>query len=92
LLQAELDRRGLRSKRREGARGLITGGAKFSRGILYLILQNRLYRGEVAHKGNVYPGQHEPIIDADLWTVVQAKLAANRKARSLSTGAEAPSL
>jgi hypothetical protein len=38
LLQAELDRRGLRSKRREGARGLITGGAKFSRGILYLIL------------------------------------------------------
>lgn len=92
LLQAELDRRGLRSKRREGAKGLITGGAKLSRGILYLILQNHLYRGEVAHKGNVYPGQHEAIVDTDLWTVVQAKLAANRKARSLATGAEAPSL
>jgi site-specific DNA recombinase len=33
LLQAELDRRGLRSKRREGAKGLITGGVKLSRGI-----------------------------------------------------------
>ncbi|CCB66556.1 recombinase family protein [Hyphomicrobium sp. MC1] len=92
LLQAELDRRGLRSKRREGAKGLITGNAKFSRGILYLILQNHLYRGEVAHKGSVYPGQHEAIIDADLWTVVQDKLATNRKTRSLATGAEAPSL
>lgn len=92
LLQAELDRRGLRSKRRGGAKGLITGGSKFSRGILYLILQNHLYRGEVAHKGNIYPGQHEAIIDADLWTVVQEKLAANRKARSLVLGAETASL
>jgi hypothetical protein len=25
----------------------------FSRGILYLILRNRLYRGEVAHKGKI---------------------------------------
>jgi len=64
----------------------------FSRGILYLILQNRLYRGEVAHKGNVYPGQHEAIVGADLWSMVQVKLAANRKARSLAIGAEAPSL
>lgn len=50
------------------------------RGILYLILQNWLYRSELTHKGNVYPRQHEPIIDAELWTVIQAKLAANRKA------------
>jgi site-specific DNA recombinase len=92
LLQHELDRRGLRSKRREGARGLIAGGATFSRGILYLILQNRLYRGEIAHKGNVYPGQHRAIIDGRLWDAVQEKLSENRKARSLATGARAPSL
>jgi site-specific DNA recombinase len=92
LLQAELDRRGFRSKRREGANGLIAGGTKFSRGILYLILQNRLYWGEVAHKGNVFPGQHEAIVDADLWQIVQDKLAANRRARSVALGAEAPSL
>jgi site-specific DNA recombinase len=92
LLQQELDRRGLRSKRRERARGLTTGGAAFSRGILYLILQNRLYRGEVAHKGNVYPCQHQAIIDGQLWDAVQEKLSANRKARLLATDARAPSL
>ena len=92
LLQAELDRRSFRSKRREGAGGRLAGGAKFSRGILYLILQNRLYRGEVAHKGNVYPGQHEAIVDAGLWQIVQDKLATNRRARTLGVGAEAPSL
>jgi len=28
------------------------------RGALYLMIQNRIYRGEVTHKGNSYPGQH----------------------------------
>jgi DNA invertase Pin-like site-specific DNA recombinase len=92
LLQAELDRFGCRSKRREGARGRLAGGRPFSRGVLYLILRNRLYRGEVAHKGNVYPGQHEAIVGADLWQIVQDKLATNRRARSLGLGAETPSL
>jgi len=92
LLQEELDRRGIRSKRREGAGGRLAGDRPFSRGILYLILQNHLYRGEVEHKGNVYPGQHESIVDTDLWRVVQDKLAANRKARSLGIGAKASSL
>jgi DNA invertase Pin-like site-specific DNA recombinase len=59
LLRAELDRRNIRSKRREGAGGKLAGGQKFSRGALYLMLQNRLYRGEVAHKDNVYSGQHD---------------------------------
>lgn len=92
LLQEELDRQGIRSKRREGAGGRLAGGRPFSRGILYLILQNHLYRGEVAHKGNVYSGQHEAIVDADLWRVVHEKLATNRKARELAVGAKAPSL
>jgi site-specific DNA recombinase len=92
LLQAELDRRGLRSKHREGAGGRLVGSQRFSRGVLYLILQNRLYRGEVAHKGNVYPGQHEAIVDTGLWQIVLGKLAANRRARALAVGAEAPSL
>jgi site-specific DNA recombinase len=56
------------------------------------MLQNRLYRGEVAHKGQIYPGQHEAIIDPELWQIVQEKLAANRRERSLAVGAEAPSL
>ena len=92
LLQVELDRLGYCSKRREGARGRLAGGRPFSRGILYLILRNRLYRGEVAHKGNIYPGQHEAIISADLWQIVQDRLATNRRARTSGLDAGAPSL
>src|SRR5262249_5588732 len=47
LLKAELDRLEIVSKRRTGAGGRLGGGKSFSRGALYLMLQNRLYRGEV---------------------------------------------
>ncbi|WBX85218.1 hypothetical protein [Sphingosinicella microcystinivorans] len=33
------------------------------------------------HKGNTYPGEHEPIVDEDLWNDVQGKLAGNAAAR-----------
>jgi site-specific DNA recombinase len=56
------------------------------------MLQNRLYRGEVAHKDKIYPGQHEAIIASELWQMVQDKLAANRHERALAVGAEQPSL
>ncbi len=92
LLQAELETQGYRSKRREGTGRRSTNGRPFSRGILYLILQNRLYRGQIAHKGNIYDGQHEAIIDAELWDRVQAKLASNRRERAIAVDAEAPSL
>src|SRR5262245_25564435 len=92
LLKAELDRLGVVSKRREGAGGAFSSGKCFSRGALYLMLQNRLYRGEIAHKDQIYPGQHEAIIDPELWQIVQDGLAANRQERSLVVGAEAASL
>jgi site-specific DNA recombinase len=92
LLRAELDRLGLVSKRREGAGGRLAGGKRFFRGALYLMLQNRIYRGEITHQGTAYPGQHEAILDPELWQIVQDKLTANRRERSLAVGAEAPSL
>ena len=76
----------------EGAGGRLTGGQHFSRGALYLTLQNRIYRGEILHQGTAYPGQHEAILDLELWQIVQDKLTANRRERSLAVGAEAPSL
>jgi hypothetical protein len=91
-LRAELDRQDIVSKLREGAGGELAGGKRFSRGALYLMLQNRLYRGEITHQGAAFPGQHEAIIDPELWEIVQDKLAANRHERSLAAGAETPSL
>jgi hypothetical protein len=44
------------------------------------------------HQGTAYPGQHEAIIDPEPWQIVQDKLTANRRERSLAVGAEAPSL
>jgi site-specific DNA recombinase len=92
LLRAELDRLGIVSKRREGAGGRLAGGQHFSRGALYLMLQNRLYRGDIVHQGEAYPGQHEAILNPELWQIVQNKLAVHRQERALAVGAEAPSL
>ena len=92
LLEAELERAGIVGKRREGAGGVLSGGKRFSRGALYLMLQNWLYRGNVAHKEKIYPGQHEAIIEPELWRAVQDRLAAGRRERSMAVGAEAPSL
>jgi site-specific DNA recombinase len=92
LLKAELDRLGIVSKRREGDGGRLTGGQHFSRGALYLMLQNRIYRGEITHQGTAYPGQHKAILDLELWQIVQGKLAVHRQERALAVGAEAPSL
>ena len=92
LLRAELTRSGLTSKRRTSTNAKLAGGQPFSRGALYLMLQNPLYRGLVAHQGETFPGQHEAIIDADLWQTVQHILATHRQERALGTTAEAPSL
>ena len=91
-LRDELADAGIRSKRRLRPDGSAYGGQTFSRGALYLMLQNRLYRGEVRHKGQCYPGEHAAIVDAPLWDEVQAALAANRVERATGARAKAPSL
>lgn len=92
LLGLEFDRIGIVSKRREGAGGVLMGGNRFSRGALYTLLQNPIYRGQIGHKGKVYAGQHDAIIDAELWQQVQERLVRNRQALALGETAEEPSL
>src|ERR1700730_11180984 len=58
LLQAELEARGIKSKSWTSVSGRLVGGNPFSRGALYLMLQNRIYRGEIVHKGQFHPGEH----------------------------------
>jgi site-specific DNA recombinase len=91
-LQAELDAAGIRSKRRALADGRTYGGQKLSRGALYLMLQNRIYRGEITHKANAYPGEHPAIADKALWDEVQAVLSENRVNRAVGSYAKQPSL
>jgi hypothetical protein len=77
-LRSDLEQLGVRTKR--GVRG----GGTFERGALYHLLGNRIYRGEVVHKGTAYPGEHTAIVDEELWTAVQARLADNRTIRRTS--------
>ena len=72
-LKEYLDRSGIQSKARARRTGTKTGGSSFSRGALYKILRNHIYVGEIAHKGAVYRGQHEAIIDREQWTQVQKR-------------------
>src|SRR5437016_692689 len=65
-LMQDLDRRGIRTKRRAGTNGRSTGGIRFGVGPLAHLLQNRFYIGEVVYRGKVHRGQHEPVVDEAL--------------------------
>jgi len=92
LLKNDLDARGINSKAWTSASGRITGGKPFSRGALYLILQNRTYLGEIVHNGRSHPGEHVAIIDQPLWDAAQAQLAANTAERNSGPRTREPSL
>jgi hypothetical protein len=68
------------------------GGKPIVRGALYLIVRNRLYRGEISDKGAVYPGKHPAIIDPALWDAVQKQLVEHRATSANRANAIMPSL
>ena len=92
VLNDELKADGMTSKTRTNKLGRITGGSAIARGALYRMLQNRIYRGEIVHRGKCYPGLHEAIIDPGLWDEVRDALAGNRVERVSRSTAASPSL
>ena len=91
-MKEDLDADGIVSKVRTASDGSRYGGEQLARGAIYLMLQNRTYRGEIVHKGKSYPGEHEAIIDETLWNNVQAILAGNRVDRAKGKTGNEPSL
>jgi DNA invertase Pin-like site-specific DNA recombinase len=91
-LIADLESTGMRTKQQHGKDGTIRGGVPFSRGALYHLLKSRLYRGEISYRGKVYPGEHQAIIDAELFDTVQQRLEQNAADRSSGNAAAYPSL
>ena len=73
-LAEDLAKLGVRSKQRTTRDGRSFGGTPFRPGGLRHILGNRIYLGEVNHKGQTFPAEHEAIIDHALWEKVQARL------------------
>ena len=73
---------GILSKPRQFKSGAIYGDKPLRRGQIHFILTNPIYAGNVRHRDKVYPGQHDAIIDPDLFDRVQDKLVINgRKPR-----------
>ena len=58
---------------------------RFSRGHLYWLLSNPIYVGDIRHKEQTVPGQHEAIIDRELWDAVQNKLKEQGSRRKATT-------
>lgn len=76
LLQ-EAERRGLLTKRWTTKDGKVRGGERISKGTMHGILTNVIYTGMVDHKGCLYPGEHERIIDQNTWDRVHETLRRN---------------
>jgi DNA invertase Pin-like site-specific DNA recombinase len=75
------------------AHGVTTkAGKPIDKGDIYKLLNNRTYVGEAAHKGQVYPGEHKPIISRELWDQVHAVLAESPRARANKSRSQSPAL
>ncbi|MBX7496983.1 recombinase family protein, partial [Qipengyuania sp. 6B39] len=81
-LQRDLEARAIHSKLHVTAKGRPMGGLPFSRGALFHLLRNRVYLGQITHKGEIYEGEHAVIVDAEVFNQVQAKLDAQVRRHS----------
>lgn len=78
LLTQELNAQGYRTKHYISRSNKPVGGKLFNRNVMVTLLRNRLYIGEMPHKGNYYPAQHRPIIDRALFDAVQKSFQGDR--------------
>jgi DNA invertase Pin-like site-specific DNA recombinase len=67
-------------------------GKPINKGDIYKLLNNRTYVGEAAHKGNVYPGEHDAIVSRELWDEVHAILEESPRPRANKNRAQSPAL
>jgi DNA invertase Pin-like site-specific DNA recombinase len=91
-LVKELRLDGATSKAWTTQSGNIRPGQPIDKGLLYKLLNNRTYLGELRHKDQWYPGEHPALVDQDLWDQVHAILATNARVRGNTTRAAVPYL
>ena len=81
VLRAE----GIVTKVQQRTSGPHRGGLPFARGSLFHLLKNPIYRGKIVHKGKIHDGEHEAIVDEQLWDAVQAQLKEKAPPRKRKT-------
>lgn len=73
----ELERRGWVGKQWVSRKGRALGGRPFDKNSLYSLLINPTYVGKVKHKTARYDGEHDAIVDAEVWQRVQQVMLRN---------------
>ena len=71
----ELNEQGIQTKRKKA----------FCKQSIYKILHNRTYIGEISHKGESFPAQHEGLIDSITWERTHAILSLDNRQRCRNT-------
>ena len=70
----ELAGRGWKTKRWSTRQGHTRGGLPFTKGTLHHLLTNVVYRGKVRYLKEIHSGEHEAIVNAEVWQQVQERL------------------
>ncbi|WP_398469804.1 recombinase family protein [Tardiphaga sp.] len=76
-LMADLESRGIVTKRRQTKVAKYNGGIPFTYGPLANFLKNRIYVGETRYKDKWFPGEHQPIVARETFDAVQDLLKSN---------------
>ncbi len=63
-------------------------GRTFCKQSIYKLLHNRMYLGEIVHKGRYYPGQHPPILTREQWQAAHDVLAQTAEERRASVATD----
>jgi hypothetical protein len=82
VVAAELRTRGWVTKQWTSRGGTQHGGRPFTERCLARLLGNVTYTGAVNHKGEIYDGEHEAIIETPLWREVNQLLSPQQSPKS----------
>jgi DNA invertase Pin-like site-specific DNA recombinase len=87
-LVKELRLDGVTSKAWTTQDGRVREGKPIDKGLIYKVLNNRTYLGELRHKELWYQAEHPPIITKSIWDDVHAILSTNGRVRATTTRAK----
>ena len=68
----ELARRGWTTKRWTTCKGRQRGGRPFTKTALHQLLRNVVYIGKLRYRTELHPGEHEALVEEEVWQRVQA--------------------
>ena len=91
-LVKELRMDGVNSKSGTTQDGRVREGKPIDKSLIYKLLGNRTYLGELRHKNEWYKAEHPPLIEPSLWESVQAVLKVSPRTRANHTRATIPFL